>query len=590
MKLFLLAASILIGLHFRSTCLAQQSRFSQTSECWTLTGDGDGPFQKSTGGNPGGFIEAVDQNIRESWYWNAPLQFLYNKSRSIGKFMRFDIRTTHPGNSRLTRNVIMEGAGLSIGAAMPNLPGTNWTHNDIALVASNWHYTSTDVVVSQSDFLAVMTSLTRIRILGEYSPSVDRGGLDNFILEPEGTIEAVMTNPCGPFCFNFKDRSVGNPIAWKWSFPGASTPQSYLQNPSNICYSQPGTYSVELISKYSTCYSDTLGIQLIVKSNPTVFQNLTICEGSQIQLPGGKWISDPGIYRDTLKTSFGCDSILVSTVRVKVPQFTNLTRILCFGQSTTIGDTSFATTGQFIRILKTPEGCDSTINLLLTVLPQKTGFRKFTICTGETVQDGDTIYKSAGTFTRTLRSKETGCDSLHTSEIEVISIDLVSSRDTTVDVGTTVKLFAFSQAKNLSYRWFSEGWLSCDSCQQTESTIWRNTRFFVSATDTLYGCSAEKSILIKVHCPIEIPNLVTLNSDNWNDYFYLKHQTCLRKINHLIVYDRWGKMIMDRTEYPEGYAQAVWQPQQPGVYFYWMEVDLFEGETKSFNGWIEVLK
>lgn len=47
---------------------------------------------------------------------------------------------------------------------------------------------------------------------------------------------------------------------------------------------------------------------------------------------------------------------------------------------------------------------------------------------------------------------------------------------------------------------------------------------------------------------------------------------------------------MDRTEYPEGYAQAAWQPQQPGVYFYWMEVDLFEGETKSFNGWIEVLK
>ncbi len=47
-------------------------------------------------------------------------------------------------------------------------------------------------------------------------------------------------------CINFTDMSSGSPTSWTWTFQGATTVTSNLQNPSNICYNTPGTYNVTL--------------------------------------------------------------------------------------------------------------------------------------------------------------------------------------------------------------------------------------------------------------------------------------------------------------------------------------------------------
>lgn len=45
-------------------------------------------------------------------------------------------------------------------------------------------------------------------------------------------------------CINFSDQSLGGPTGWSWSFPGAQTLTSTMQNPNNICYNNPGEYDV----------------------------------------------------------------------------------------------------------------------------------------------------------------------------------------------------------------------------------------------------------------------------------------------------------------------------------------------------------
>ncbi|MFN5793752.1 MAG: GEVED domain-containing protein [Bacteroidota bacterium] len=45
---------------------------------------------------------------------------------------------------------------------------------------------------------------------------------------------------------NFTDLSTNNPTSWNWSFPGAVTTTSTLQNPANIQYNNPGCYEVTL--------------------------------------------------------------------------------------------------------------------------------------------------------------------------------------------------------------------------------------------------------------------------------------------------------------------------------------------------------
>jgi len=57
---------------------------------------------------------------------------------------------------------------------------------------------------------------------------------------------ASQTSICENGCINFSDLSA-YAESWQWNFPGANTTTSTDQNPTNICYSTPGTYQVELI-------------------------------------------------------------------------------------------------------------------------------------------------------------------------------------------------------------------------------------------------------------------------------------------------------------------------------------------------------
>jgi PKD repeat protein len=76
---------------------------------------------------------------------------------------------------------------------------------------------------------------------------------------------------CEKFCTDYLDESINSPTAWYWQFPGGFPPTSSDQNPTNICYSNPGTYDVTLITSGASG-SDTLTLQnyIIVNSTPPV--------------------------------------------------------------------------------------------------------------------------------------------------------------------------------------------------------------------------------------------------------------------------------------------------------------------------------
>ena len=73
---------------------------------------------------------------------------------------------------------------------------------------------------------------------------------------------------CEGGCVDFTDLSTGDPTSWLWIFQGASTGFSTVQNPTQICYSNPGNYTVTLIAG-SAAGSDTLTINtVVVNANP----------------------------------------------------------------------------------------------------------------------------------------------------------------------------------------------------------------------------------------------------------------------------------------------------------------------------------
>lgn len=73
---------------------------------------------------------------------------------------------------------------------------------------------------------------------------------------------------CTGECIDFTDQSSNSPTSWSWSFSSNLSDTSSLQNPSNICFSTPGTYQITLIT--SNPYgSDTITQALSVNAIDT---------------------------------------------------------------------------------------------------------------------------------------------------------------------------------------------------------------------------------------------------------------------------------------------------------------------------------
>jgi len=83
-------------------------------------------------------------------------------------------------------------------------------------------------------------------------------------------------------CIDFFDHSTGNPTSWQWIFTGAFPDTSTLQNPTNICYSSPGTYPVTLIVTNSNG-SDTLAVTpLIIYGTAPAPPTITVISGDTL--------------------------------------------------------------------------------------------------------------------------------------------------------------------------------------------------------------------------------------------------------------------------------------------------------------------
>jgi hypothetical protein len=63
--------------------------------------------------------------------------------------------------------------------------------------------------------------------------------------EPSAAIDVSETQICAGDCIVVNDASSGEPTSWNWQFNGTTGPAT-SQNPGEICYDQPGSYTITL--------------------------------------------------------------------------------------------------------------------------------------------------------------------------------------------------------------------------------------------------------------------------------------------------------------------------------------------------------
>ena len=164
-------------------------------------------------------------------------------------------------------------------------------------------------------------------------------------------------------------------------------------------------------------------IEIQQSSQPT---NYSICDGESITV-GGSVYNTTGLYTDSLTSSLGCDSIVLTNLIVNPNiAFTN-NQTICIGETYTINGNTYDTTGTYVDSLQTIEGCDSIITTNLTILSISAGssINNQTICIGDSIMLGTSTYFMTGTYYDTLISSNS-CDSIVTTNLIVQTANYAS--------------------------------------------------------------------------------------------------------------------------------------------------------------------
>lgn len=147
--------------------------------------------------------------------------------------------------------------------------------------------------------------------------------------------------------------------------------------------------------------------------------NESICQGGSYTV-GTQTFNQTGSHTVTLTGANNCDSIVNLNLTVLIPINKNLVKTVCNNGSYTVGSQTFSQSGNYSVTFTAANGCDSIVNLDLTVLPVLATTLNQTICQGFSYTVGTSSFNQAGTY-NVLVTSYNGCDSTVTLNLTVIN-------------------------------------------------------------------------------------------------------------------------------------------------------------------------
>jgi gliding motility-associated-like protein len=276
--------------------------------------------------------------------------------------------------------------------------------------------------------------------------------------------------------------------------------------------------------------------------------------------------SSSGSYSQLLTNAAGCDSniILNLTISDNKNSISSIALQACDhyiwnGQNLTIS-------GNYSDTLTAANGCDSIINLQLTI-NQKTQVNVTdTICEGQSYSG----YTKTGIYTDTLLSA-TGCDS-------IITLQLMVQQKPVPDLGSgksicTGDTLILSPGDYSSYQWQDGSTLSY-------FTVNRVGSYQVTVSNLCGTGTAGISVTQKI-CNILFPSAFTPNHDGKNETFRILNVPTLYNYD-LSVYNRWGQKVFETRDYTKGWDGSLnGGPAADGVYVWFCRFKKSGDETST---------
>jgi gliding motility-associated-like protein len=261
--------------------------------------------------------------------------------------------------------------------------------------------------------------------------------------------------------------------------------------PDGILVSAAGSYPVTL-SSAAGCDSVVTTV-LTIQSTLSSSLSASICAGENYNF-NGEILIDAGNYQDTVTSSSGCDSLINLTLVVLQPIETSLSAMICAGSSYTLNGNSYTSAGIYRDTLQSANGCDSILVLNLGIYPEINTTVNASICEGSSypLSNGDSVFV-AGVYPLTL-SSSLGCDSLVTVNLTVDpAINITLSEDVEICPGTSTTLTALGAD---SYLWNPSAGLSDSTGSSVSAGPVITTNYVVYGTSGL--CSDFDTVTVTV--------------------------------------------------------------------------------------------
>ena len=201
-----------------------------------------------------------------------------------------------------------------------------------------------------------------------------------------------------------------------------STEEIYVSNVTS--YDFNGTTLTESGTYYDTI-SNAMGCDSIIILHLGINEKCTITEEESMTICEGKTITWNDIvcdaeqtYQKTFTSTSGCDSICILHLSFTSPKETKISDSICEGEYYRLDTLKLITTGIYSHTFIASNGCDSVVTLNLTVLQSTDSVDNVEICEGEVYTWHGNVYSAPIDITETLLNS-LGCDSICSLHLKV---------------------------------------------------------------------------------------------------------------------------------------------------------------------------
>jgi hypothetical protein len=228
------------------------------------------------------------------------------------------------------------------------------------------------------------------------------------------------------------------------------------------------------------CDSLEYVLDFVVKEETKSEKTVTACDSYEWN---GKVYTTSGRYTYSTTGANGCDSTAILYLTINRSTYSEEYVTVCYGETYEWNGMEYSQSGSYSYETTTVHGCDSTVILHLTVLPEVQDVEESaTICYGDTYYWNGKQYNKNGDYTVTLYDKH-GCDYEATLHLTVLP---KSQSETTIETCDSYTWNGRTYYESGDYTYVTNNVYGCDSTAILHLTIHHSeeTHLYENACDS----------------------------------------------------------------------------------------------------------